>query len=224
MPRTLGSNVDNYEGRVLAVSTEDGRVLFYSNEPDTEPQSQSGEAHQTPNTTEPPFPPSALFLGQVGGPETGIYSRIKDFMILTPPSSLPAVLFVVTASSDGAIRIWRIDRDEFCRSPKIPSPVETTEATKDAASASPEVNGHGENGVAAELTNGGQTHDDSAPPKPSAKQIGQLLGTYETGSRITCMTAFVMKSDSAVNEPPSRMEGDEEDLFRGEATSDDEEN
>ena len=84
---------------VLAVSTEDGRILFYS----TTRFSQSG-------STESEIP-LCTSISQLGGAAEGVTSRIKDFEILRLPDSQS--LFAVTGSSDGAIRLWMLDDAEI---------------------------------------------------------------------------------------------------------------
>jgi len=123
---------------ILAISTEDGRILLYS----TTPVSETNGASKVANTI-----PSATYIGQLGGPELGIAGRIKDFMMLERPGDSSQSLIVVTVGSDGVIRLWIIEKEE--------------------------INSDGVN-----------------------KQLGRLLGMYETGSRVTCMKAFVMLGNS----------------------------
>ncbi|KAF2764482.1 WD40 repeat-like protein, partial [Teratosphaeria nubilosa] len=112
---------------LFAVSTEDGRVCFYD-------LSDIGEVDATKTL------PQCTCRAQLGGRGAGVNNRIKDFDILTLPGH---GLLVITASSDGAIRLWNISEPA-------------------ALSAK----------------------DD----KPT--QVGVLLGTLETGNRITCLGAF----------------------------------
>jgi protein MAK11 len=70
----------------LAVSTEDGRVLFYSIDATSEPESALKL-------------PSCSCTAEIGGKSVG--SRIKDFEILKVPE-----LLVVAAGSDGVIRLF----------------------------------------------------------------------------------------------------------------------
>ena len=88
---------------ILAVSTEDGRILFYStivtsNSKSTAPSSR-------------PEIPICEAVGQLGGAAEGLTSRIKDFEILSQPDSQS--MLVVTGSSDGAIRLWLLDQAEL---------------------------------------------------------------------------------------------------------------
>lgn len=88
------------QGDVLAVSTEDGRVAFYStvNLQEAEEDSESSIPFATP-------------LAQVGGKQAGFPGRIKDFEILSLGEQAKEYrdgFLVVTGSSDGVVRIWKI--------------------------------------------------------------------------------------------------------------------
>ena len=128
------------ESSLLAVSTEDGRILFLST--NTEDLS-----------TEPPQPgketgklPVAKLIAQVGGREAGVNGRIKDFAICKLSERRSDNFLISAGSSDGKIRLFMVPVKDLT----------------DARSAK------------------------------SAKQIGRLLGSYETQNRITCLSAFVM--------------------------------
>jgi protein MAK11 len=123
------------EKEVIAISTEDGRVVFF--DPAT--------------TQDAPVDDNNLLLAkaiwQIGGRAAGIISRVKDFEALpleAEGGSASAV--VVTASSDGAVRVWYVDAEELAQ----------------------------------------------GSSKADVKQIGTLVGTHDTGDRITCLRAFVM--------------------------------
>jgi protein MAK11 len=93
--------VPGLEEDIIALSTEDGRILFYS-------------PTETTKISEPkPSVPAATFKGQLGGPELGLAGRIKDFMILEQPAKDSSTLIIVTVGSDGVIRIWAIEKDEI---------------------------------------------------------------------------------------------------------------
>ena len=159
---------------VLAVSTEDGRVLFFSTTSEDVAGSRDG-------TNQAPVP-SAKLLGQLGGKSGGVTGRVKDLVLL--PLSLDANvatlepemnLLVVTGGSDGIIRLWLVG----------------CSALSNQRSSIPRME---------------QIHDGPNDPTESStvqedlsqsKQLGILLGSYETHLRITCLTAFVMAS------PPS---------------------
>ncbi|KAI9765832.1 MAG: hypothetical protein M1840_007114 [Geoglossum simile] len=154
---------------VLSVSTEDGRVLFYNTAPPEDLEDRIGELGAGI--------PNCQCLGQFGGRSAGLSSRIKDFDILeVPPRDLQSgdIRFVfVTGSSDGAIRLWRASADEILHPPKAGSSF----AGKKQSS----VVGVGSNNTDAVKSN-----------STSPRQIGSLIGTYETGNRITCLKAFIM--------------------------------
>jgi protein MAK11 len=135
--------------QVLAVSTEDGRVLFYSTASTDLVSAQTAEGKDSPL-------PSAKLIAQMGGKDAGLTGRVKDFTVLSVGQGSSKQLFIVTAGSDGALRIW------------------TLSASKDLK-------------------------DHAGVPK----QVGRLLGTYETSNRITCLKAFVMLP---------KAEGEEDDL------------
>lgn len=122
------------EKSILAVSTEDGRLLFFSTAPEN---LESSEA-----TEKSAGLPSAKLLAQLGGKETGLSGRTKDFKLLKVGTDS---FLAITAGSDGTVRIWRFSGS------------------------------------------GISVQKDGKP-----KQIGKLIGTCETGNRITCLEAFVL--------------------------------
>lgn len=91
------------ETTLLAVSTEDGRVLFYN------PGKVSVDATNGPSTNEGSLPDATLHA-QMGGRSTGILTRIKDFEILHLPAtaSEDKSVVIVTASSDGSIKLFHL--------------------------------------------------------------------------------------------------------------------
>ncbi|KAL2020358.1 hypothetical protein VTK56DRAFT_8487 [Thermocarpiscus australiensis] len=122
------------EGTVLAVSTEDGRVVFFST------AKEDIEAPAEGKTL-----PTAKLVAQLGGKEAGVSGRIKDFKVLPVEGEEGKQgFFIVTGSSDGRIRLWQVGADDLDGTGKTP------------------------------------------------KQVGKLLGTYETQNRITCVEAFIM--------------------------------
>ena len=90
------SENDDTSNDVLAVSTEDGRVIFYSTTKLS--QLESMESDSKPDI------PICTSIGQLGGAAEDVTTRIKDFEILRMPGSQSLV--AVTGSSDGAIRLW----------------------------------------------------------------------------------------------------------------------
>lgn len=120
---------------IIAISTEDGRILFYSTKA-SDLSTSENEGKESPL-------PTAKLLAQLGGGNAGLTGRIKDFTVLTL-NDRPENIMIVAGSSDGAIRIWTLSTSEL------------------------------------------QSHNQAA------KQVGTLIGTCETGNRITCIAAFVM--------------------------------
>ncbi|OAA71335.1 WD40 repeat-like-containing domain protein [Cordyceps fumosorosea ARSEF 2679] len=100
-----GAGQAEEEESVMAVSTEDGRVLFFSTKTDDleRLEEEDGEGDKMP---------LARLVGQLGGRDAGVTSRVKDFVVLR--SGLNAgVLYVVTASSDGKVRVWTVMDEEL---------------------------------------------------------------------------------------------------------------
>ena len=91
------------EETVLAVSTEDGRVLFFST------AAADLEAPAEGKTL-----PVARLVAQLGGKEAGVAGRVKDFTVLPVADAAGRrSFFVVTAGSDGRIRLWRVGAPEL---------------------------------------------------------------------------------------------------------------
>lgn len=88
---------------LLAVSTEDGRIVFFSTR--AEDANEATEAGSTPHL------PTPGAVGQLGGEADGMTGRIKDFEILkfTAGEVPNASLLIVAGSSDGSIRLWILD-------------------------------------------------------------------------------------------------------------------
>lgn len=143
---------------LLAISTEDGRILFYSTS-----RSVVGETNgQGPK----PDIPACKVVGQLGGATEGFTSRIKDFAFIQSPDQNK--FFVVTGSSDGAVRLWLLDKEAL---------VGRKDLRVDPAS---------------KMDGLGQKTSDGVTAQALERQVGHLLGTYEAGNRITCLTAFLM--------------------------------
>jgi protein MAK11 len=171
VPRSADNNqIDD----LLAVSTEDGRVIFYSTtelkEPDEDEESKI---------------PYATSVAQVGGKQAGFPGRIKDFALLSLEEQAQEIrngFVVVTGNSDGVVRIWNVDGQDLV-APKKKS-------------------------------------KDPNKPKDATRQIGNLLSTYETGNRITCLASFIMlpTEDSS---SLSDLEDDDSEEGEEESESDD---
>ncbi|CAK7201253.1 Protein mak11 [Sporothrix eucalyptigena] len=175
---------------LLAVATEDGRILLCSTRPeDVVVASAAADEQKTAPL------PSARLIGQVGGGAiggaAGASGRVKAFKILPvlePVASdkkrLQRAWYVVAASSTGVLCVWKITGKELRSAWKNSSAVS---ASGSAAAAS------------------------------AATLLGTLLGTYQTRDRITCVEAFVMiprpegLEDSEVEDDDEDYNSDEDD-------------
>jgi protein MAK11 len=84
---------------ILAISTEDGRIIFYDLKTTVESEKEDEEV------------PQCAALGQLGGNQAGFSGRIKDFEVLQHKAGAP--LTIVTGSSDGAVRLWKFGVSEM---------------------------------------------------------------------------------------------------------------
>jgi protein MAK11 len=101
------------EDTVLAVSTEDGRVLFLST------AEEDLEAPPKDKTLR-----VAKLVGTLGGKEAGVSGRIKDFAVLpVEDEDGKRSFFVVTGSSDGRIRLWQVGAAELSGAGESPGQV-----------------------------------------------------------------------------------------------------
>ena len=155
---------DNIGSSILAVATEDGRIVFYSTTPILK---ENGSTTETNSAF-----PSCLALAEVYGSAERTGSRIKDFQILKIPTGTesPDSMLVVAGSSDGSIQVWSLDRQNL--STHRPG------AAKSSNQNLTELN-----------SINGKHRRDTDHDMP---HIGKLLGRYETGNRITCLKAFLM--------------------------------
>lgn len=155
------------DGELLAISTEDGRVIFYSTSKLRKPEDES-------ESTVPYAEPVA----QLGGKPCGLPGRVKDFEILSlrdEPAGGKDDFLVVTGSSDGTVRVWKLNGNDLAGA-------SSSKGSKDG----------------------------------NAPQVGKVLGSYETGDRITCMKAFVMLP----SEDPSTLEDSETEKIESDTESD----
>ncbi|KAM7192783.1 WD40-repeat-containing domain protein [Naviculisporaceae sp. PSN 640] len=140
-----GVDGENEGETVLAVSTEDGRILFFKTNEFVATEEDGGQNNGDKDRKE--TLPCARMVAQLGGKHAGITSRIKDFKVLPVRSEEGEMAWYIAAgSSDGRVRVWRLGSGDLT----------TAEGEKDG------------------------------------KVVGELLGTYETNNRITCLEAFVM--------------------------------
>ena len=178
----------NSSGReLLTVSTEDGRLLFYS--------TVTSESHKEDEETDKRTTSSisdCVLLAQLGGRSLGVTSRIKDFEILrlSIEKEHPSKTVAITGCSDGSLRIWLLDEKE------LPDKVVYANGATEPEDTT---NGHGTG------TNG--------TLGPDIQQIGKLIGTYETGNRITCLKAFVLLQPA--NSDETKVEAGLEEDFEG---------
>lgn len=146
----------------------------------------TGEVEKDNNETQPAIP-SAQPIGQIGGNLDGLKGRVKDFEIL----NLPAVgnttdsLLIVAGSSDGMIRLWMLEPAQFMFANANLDESHTSDMNE-----SSKVNS-----------------EANALKLPSLPQVGRLLGTYETGNRITCLKAFVMFEPNDLKDVTSKNNG-----------------
>lgn len=150
---------------LIAVSTEDGRVLFY-------PTTVSDLRYHGLGPKEPV--PTLEPIGQIGG---DIKGRIKDFDILRACNDQDPTehLYLVSANSHGAICVWTLDRNDlFTDTTALPSASAQSQGESEVSRISA-------GGTAASNLNKGST-----------RKVGRLLGKYDTGHRITCLKAFLM--------------------------------
>lgn len=95
---------------LLAVSTEDGRVMFYSTKEvkKDEADTECSIPHATP-------------VAQLGGKQAGLPGRIKDFEVLSlegQAKEYRSDVLVVTGNSDGVVRIWKLTGKEVASAKK----------------------------------------------------------------------------------------------------------
>ncbi|KAK2753583.1 hypothetical protein FQN54_007360 [Arachnomyces sp. PD_36] len=167
---------------LLAVSTEDGRIVFYSTKEISQAAAKGDK--ESENSI-----PDAAVKGQLGGKTCNLSGRIKEFEILDVSSSsseLKHDKLVVTCGSDGSIRIWALDSKELAGEESSQKKSKSSKKAKEST------------------------------PAPAVPQVGKLLGTYETGNRITCMKAFVML------QPEEERMSDLDDEFGSEDDEDEE--
>ncbi|KAJ5172481.1 hypothetical protein N7492_005074 [Penicillium capsulatum] len=89
---------------LLAVSTEDGRVIFYSTQKVQEVADEESSI------------PDATVVAQLGGKQAGFPGRIKDFEVLSLADQAKEIqdgLLVVTGNSDGVVRIWKVSSEDL---------------------------------------------------------------------------------------------------------------
>ena len=84
---------------VLVLSTDDGRVLFYSTKIDESELDSDGQVHNRK-----PF-------AQLRSSGDGTQGRFKDFQIVT--NSRMDAMSIITVNSEGSVRLWLVSVDEL---------------------------------------------------------------------------------------------------------------
>ena len=90
---------------LLAVSTEDGRVIFYSTKKVQKPQ----EDDDSPI-------PYAEAIAELGGKASGFSGRVKDFDVLSLKDETTGPqdgFLVITGNSEGVIRVWYVPGEDL---------------------------------------------------------------------------------------------------------------
>lgn len=158
----------------LTISTDDGRVLFF----DTK-RIVGSEAKEDKED-------DALICGlegTLGGREMGMPGRVKDFVVM----EVGEKVFVITAGSDGSVRVWDLTQggmEEVAKGEeKVEKKVEKKEEGKQKKKAKMDKKVEEKPDV--------EKKEEAAPVKGD-KQVGRLVGIYQTARRITCMAAMTM--------------------------------
>ena len=131
-------------------------------------------------------------VGYLGGIKMGVESRIKDFEYVEPTPPLWKIKggLVITAGSDGIIRLWSMpDLD-------LKSTLQGEHVV-------------GFSDSRGKATGSGLDGDMkiSQPEGIPTTQVGVLIGAYETGSRITCMKAIPLQTEVNNQDTVEEFEG-----------------
>lgn len=111
-------STDDADKSILAISTEDGRIVFLST--DEQDLVQPKESEDSKKTTQLP---TAKLLGQLGGKDGGVSGRIKAFSLLRPDQRKDEVFFAC-GSSDGKLRLFQVTTKELVKSQKGDKPAQ----------------------------------------------------------------------------------------------------
>ena len=100
---------------ILAVSTDDGRILFFSTKSEYLPSKKSNDDDEDEDEDEDKDAlPSAKLIAQVGGKAAGVSGRVKDFAVLpVRTDDGKQSWYVPAASSDGVIRVWQLTAEDL---------------------------------------------------------------------------------------------------------------
>ncbi|KAL9941756.1 p21-activated protein kinase-interacting protein 1-like protein [Verticillium nonalfalfae] len=98
---------DESESSLIAVATEDGRIVICS--------TKDADLTQPEETADAKVKelPTAKLVAQIGGKEAGVTGRVKDFNIIKREETQGAVFYLVCGSSDGNIRLWKVSEKEL---------------------------------------------------------------------------------------------------------------
>ncbi|KAI0834456.1 insulin-induced protein-domain-containing protein [Hypoxylon sp. FL0890] len=92
------------DSSLLAISTEDGRIMFFS----TKSEDLTHGKSAAEGKGKAPLP-AAKLIAQIGGKEAGVLGRIKDFAVIKVSGKDGEDSFVIAAgSSDGKLRIFKL--------------------------------------------------------------------------------------------------------------------
>ncbi|KAH8169709.1 hypothetical protein LIA77_10253 [Sarocladium implicatum] len=100
---------DESNTSLLAISTEDGRIMLFSTREEDIEAPKADEDGETPKLG------VAKFVAYLGGKDSGVDTRIKDFSVLRSDAS-SGTLYFVSGSSDGKARLWRVTTKELTSS------------------------------------------------------------------------------------------------------------
>ncbi|KAI1393209.1 WD40 repeat-like protein [Hypoxylon trugodes] len=97
------------DSSLLAVSTEDGRILFFSTKSEDLAHGKPTSEGKGKSSL-----PLAKFIAQLGGKDVGVSGRIKDFTAVRVEGKDGKDSFVIAAgSSDGKLRVFKVTVAEF---------------------------------------------------------------------------------------------------------------
>ena len=96
------------DSEYLALSTEDGRIIFYRTDVSTDELNEENSNDEL-KILQP--------IAQFGGPSDGLTGRIKDFEVLRLPGAREFI--IIACGSDGAIRLWLVEDIELTDAPAI---------------------------------------------------------------------------------------------------------
>ncbi|KAI1372989.1 WD40 repeat-like protein [Hypoxylon crocopeplum] len=106
------------DSSLLAVSTEDGKIMFFSTKSEDLPPAKSSAEGKGKASL-----PVAKLVAQVGGKEAGVSGRIKDFGIVrVAGKDGKGELVIAAGSSDGKLRIFKLAVAELKEASKSKTP------------------------------------------------------------------------------------------------------